>query len=1446
MDNLNIQNPFIGLRTYEETDAIFFRGRKSATSDLYELILKNDVVVLHAESGEGKSSLLNAGLFPILRDERFFPIKINFTEEDYALENPDFDEIVYRRIIDEINQINGNSLSTPVFQELQTLNGKVSFTPVDGNDRSLYDNNNLRQCIWWLLRNYTISTYGATLIPVLVFDQFEEVFTRPKSNAWTEDFFLWLSTTLNDTIPQNVIDLIRITMGDDIEFPKIRFDKKFKALFSLRTEYMGELDYWGIQRHHISVLKNSRYCLKPLTDEEADEVLELQPLFTSRIRNQIKAAIESSDGSKRIRSNLPTIPAMLLSVVGATVTENIVRDGHSVETVSGIGTSDISSDVFTSIIEQFYQKEISDANIPKKEIRQIEQVLVDDKGKRVRIKANSKDLQKFDFEDKYKSILEQKRLIKCTQINGDVYVELTHDALAKVIMKRRDIDRLDKSRWTNNILSVLYGVMVFVAILYWFSFLAKDYLYGGFDAVREWHYISTNLFKKIAIAVGFAFIIWRGYRRCVSSDNVQRRILVVIITYIGISLFYWGTIYLIDVTVYPHHTWIYNSFSGRLGHVAFFIVGNILLLWVGCKLLICKKFVKNFRWPVLFGLPIVLATVFWYIYAIGPIASYILLTFAIFKCSSCIFEKGRNSYLLYIISSVLIILSYILYSPYGRLPKYCIGAMVALNISFLVYSLYCKRQLNLYVTLKDLFINNHNWDRNVSKLFGIYAISTICFLGVSIGYKLNDIYSLIGLIVSSILVIHLLSKYILPIQNKVKLITLYTICLLSVLVIWGVQYVSIHFYAILIVWPLGIISIMLISAKLAKSESHKSSYSISKSNINSLLIYAIAVIFLPFLLMGYNILAFNYTSKVFNRSEYIKGVDTKLLYVKNENGQIGLMNRNGSLIIPVEYDQIIPNFCTSYENFWDDNHTTKTEFVGFILIKDWQLFEWNLSGNIQNGALLTYAESNNLIDVDDKNQEVDTTIEENKIKKQIVKLIKENIQSDLLSSKWRFNYKDVAHLKMLHCIDCDSINPDLLATSVAFQKCYLDTILPNLNFGGYGLVSDVLSPTYDWGKALEQKAREIENSDGYKKIISDKITGRMLVKKELGGKLANLAHLYLICGRFDTAETISKLSFTQGKYHDCGKVDYLTALLNQGKIDEALDFVRSSDNELFNENPGIFPEQEYAWINIRYTPIIWHLNKHERDQLLNNGYSFKIEGLLPFQHIQHLPDSVNGDMYRFYCDFPIPGGFGRTYSYFVKNRQRVTPPLSFWSISQEVGDPILAINCITKKRQFIKSKDIIGDAYAIEPIYGDDIYPKFAYSQKYINMLDPSEYRITKSYRHSGNHPSTFISPKLLNGEYDHAWPFSEGLAAVEIEGRIGFINREGKILIEPKFYSPFKTCNGFLGSFYNIYSSGNHYNPYFRNGKCPVYNESGKLIWINKNGDVTTEPIDLPPKGIL
>ena len=62
----------MGLRPFEASDARFFFGRDAEVEDLVGLTLSNQVMLLYAASGAGKSSLLKAAVIPRLeRDEQF-------------------------------------------------------------------------------------------------------------------------------------------------------------------------------------------------------------------------------------------------------------------------------------------------------------------------------------------------------------------------------------------------------------------------------------------------------------------------------------------------------------------------------------------------------------------------------------------------------------------------------------------------------------------------------------------------------------------------------------------------------------------------------------------------------------------------------------------------------------------------------------------------------------------------------------------------------------------------------------------------------------------------------------------------------------------------------------------------------------------------------------------------------------------------------------------------------------------------------------------------------------------------------------------------------------------------------------------------------------------------------------------------------------------------------
>ena len=65
------ENPYVGPRPYERRDRLSFYGRNREARELHSLILAERVVLFYAQSGAGKTSLLNAQVIPALEQEGF-------------------------------------------------------------------------------------------------------------------------------------------------------------------------------------------------------------------------------------------------------------------------------------------------------------------------------------------------------------------------------------------------------------------------------------------------------------------------------------------------------------------------------------------------------------------------------------------------------------------------------------------------------------------------------------------------------------------------------------------------------------------------------------------------------------------------------------------------------------------------------------------------------------------------------------------------------------------------------------------------------------------------------------------------------------------------------------------------------------------------------------------------------------------------------------------------------------------------------------------------------------------------------------------------------------------------------------------------------------------------------------------------------------------------------
>ena len=432
------ENTFLGLQPYTEADAYRFKGRTEESQEFFRLVVRNDYTVCYAESGEGKTSLLNAGVFPLLRQNMFFPIAITFTSDDYQHTPDSFDTIIDRCIKDSIADYNEKNKGI-------NIEYKLCSTDFQDTDRLLALQQELSKYSWWKLRNYKPQAMGLTFTPVFVFDQFEEVFNLPGSIVWTKKFFDWLENVSSDSCPDEIVNKVREIIGTDAAFPAIKEEKDFKAVFSLRKEFIGELDYWGMQKCFIPSLKDNRYCLKALTYKGAKKVMTQQECFAEDKVNQVLRYFVqqySREPEKTIEENLPVIPALLLSVVCDSWEKDIDYfsdiDDNGVDQSLNKILEKFYDEALSTIVVELSQQEInSQTESIRKDIETAIFALVGSNGKRVRRKSS--ELSHLDFDAQYKEILSDKRIIKISKVDGEDYVEIIHDALCPIIAMKKEL-----------------------------------------------------------------------------------------------------------------------------------------------------------------------------------------------------------------------------------------------------------------------------------------------------------------------------------------------------------------------------------------------------------------------------------------------------------------------------------------------------------------------------------------------------------------------------------------------------------------------------------------------------------------------------------------------------------------------------------------------------------------------------------------------------------------------------------------------------------------------------------------------------------------------------------------------------------------------------------------------------------------------------------------------
>jgi hypothetical protein len=242
---LSSQNPWPGLRAFTESDRDFFFGRERETSELLDLVQRSSVVVLYGQSGLGKTSLLQAGLLPELKRIDFLPLRVRFDHGDDA---PPLAQQIKNELAAELDRTK-------------------SSTPRPAQNETLWEYFHRRDVDFWGARN-------RLLTPVLVLDQFEEVFTlgqrNEKSAARVSQFAAELEAVLEHRAPEAVRKRLDANPDDAMNYDLDRQHVKF--VISLREDFLPDLDPW---RARVPSLLANRFRLERMTGAQALEVVEL-------------------------------------------------------------------------------------------------------------------------------------------------------------------------------------------------------------------------------------------------------------------------------------------------------------------------------------------------------------------------------------------------------------------------------------------------------------------------------------------------------------------------------------------------------------------------------------------------------------------------------------------------------------------------------------------------------------------------------------------------------------------------------------------------------------------------------------------------------------------------------------------------------------------------------------------------------------------------------------------------------------------------------------------------------------------------------------------------------------------------------------------------------------------------------------------------------------------
>jgi len=410
------QNPWKGLNYYEEGDVLY--GRNSEIESLSQFVINNTQTVLYGKSGIGKSSILNAGIFPMARQNGLIPIAIRLDHNS---------DTSYLRQIQKAIVNSGVDVHEII-------------PAIEEDKETLWEY--MHRCIFF-------DQQGQRKQLLMVFDQFEEIFTLQKNEKKKRAFFDELADLLNDVMPLYIVNAnkreetgsqhdavevsdsladldIDLDLDDVITESSTRYLQKidYHIVFTIREDFLSYLERYSA---YIPVMKTNRYALLPINEEQAsDIIMKPQPGLVSK--DVAELIIQKVTGQHDFK--LDGIPEIEVdaAVLSLYLSRLYIKKGEA-KTITASLVNQFSED----IIKDFYTESVAD--LPTSDVEEIEDQLLTYDGRRNNVSRNDL-IREGVAEEVIRTLVEDRKLLRQFSYQDDIRVEFMHDILCPIVDER--------------------------------------------------------------------------------------------------------------------------------------------------------------------------------------------------------------------------------------------------------------------------------------------------------------------------------------------------------------------------------------------------------------------------------------------------------------------------------------------------------------------------------------------------------------------------------------------------------------------------------------------------------------------------------------------------------------------------------------------------------------------------------------------------------------------------------------------------------------------------------------------------------------------------------------------------------------------------------------------------------------------------------------------------